>query len=68
MPLLFCHARETWPADAPDAKQEIEKIEMIWKKRGIEMTTRTAETSPLLRARVAGLLYLSLLYSFRNRM
>src|SRR6516164_9335474 len=26
----------------------------------LEMTTRTAETSPLLRARVAGLLYLSL--------
>src|SRR5215472_17365702 len=27
----------------------------------LEMTTRTAETSPLIRARVAGLLYLSLL-------
>jgi hypothetical protein len=33
---------------------------MIWKKRGIEMTTHTAETSPRIRARVAGLLYLSL--------
>jgi hypothetical protein len=33
---------------------------MIWKKRGIEMITRTAETSPLIRARVAGFLYLSL--------
>jgi hypothetical protein len=30
------------------------------KKRGIEMITRTAETSPLIRARVAGVLYLSL--------
>jgi hypothetical protein len=34
---------------------------MIWKKRGIEMTIRTAQLSPLLRARVAGFLYLSLL-------
>jgi Domain of unknown function (DUF4386) len=34
---------------------------MIEKKRGIEMTTRTTETSPLIRARVAGALYLSLL-------
>src|SRR5437762_2891305 len=34
---------------------------MIWKKREIEMTTRTAETSPLIRARAAGFLYLSLL-------
>jgi hypothetical protein len=31
------------------------------KKRGIEMTTRTTETSPLTLARVAGALYLSLL-------
>jgi Domain of unknown function (DUF4386) len=34
---------------------------MIWKKRGIEMTIRTVQLSPLLRARVAGFLYLSLL-------
>jgi Domain of unknown function (DUF4386) len=34
---------------------------MIEKKRGFEMITHVTETSPLLRARIAGLLYLSLL-------
>ena len=34
---------------------------MIWKKRGIEMTAHTVEISPLIRARIVGILYLSLL-------
>ena len=44
-------------ADAPDAKEYLKKYNDR-KERGIEMTPRTAEPSPRLRARVAGLLYL----------
>jgi hypothetical protein len=39
--------------DAPDFKQYVEKNEMLWKNRGIQMTTRTAATSALLRAKFA---------------
>jgi hypothetical protein len=60
MPLLSVMRGTHAQAEVPGTKQEIEKNEVIGKKRGIEMTTRTAETSPLLRARVAGVLYLSL--------
>jgi hypothetical protein len=54
LPLLSVVRVIPGQTDAPDAKQYIEKMKTL------EMTTRTAETSPLLRARVAGFLYLSL--------